>query len=57
MLKELFQSIDAKDTDKFLTFCTEDVSFVFGNADPANGKEVVKEVLVGFFKSIDSISH
>ncbi len=57
MVKELFKSVDNKDISKFLSFCTEDVSFVFGNADPSVGKESVKVLLDGFFKSIHSISH
>ena len=57
MIKDLFKSIDSKDVNEFLTFCSDDVSFVFGNADPLNGKDSVKAMLESFNNSIDSVSH
>ncbi len=56
-IKQLFQSIDNRDTDAFLTFLSDDVVFRFGNAEPVKGKENVGDVLRGFFESIQALEH
>ncbi len=56
-LGKLFDTIDNKDADGFVTFLTEDAEFVFGNAEPVQGKAAIKELLVGFFGSIKAIGH
>ena len=56
-IRQLFQSIDAMDTDKFLTFLTDDAQFRFGNAPPAVGKKAVGQAVGGFFGTIKGISH
>jgi hypothetical protein len=37
-LDDLFKAVDAKDTDLFLGFLTDQASFRFGSAPPAQGK-------------------
>jgi hypothetical protein len=54
---ELFRSIDAKDTRRFVGFLTEDGQFRFGNAPPALGRQAIASLLDGFFASIKSLSH
>jgi ketosteroid isomerase-like protein len=54
---ELFDSIDSMDTNKFVSFLAEDATFTFGNSPSAIGKEIVFQVVDGFFKSIKAISH
>ncbi len=56
-LGKLFETIDNKDARGFLTFLTDDATFTFGNGDPVHGKEAIKDVLVGFFGSIEAIRH
>ena len=56
-LNNLFQAIDAKDTEAFVSFLTEEVFFRFGNADPVHGKNNVANVIKGFFESIKDIQH
>lgn len=56
-VRQLFQSIDAMDTNKFLTFLTDDAQFRFGNAPPAIGKQAVGQAVSGFFATIKGISH
>ena len=54
---QLFQSIDAMDTGKFITFIADDAQFKFGNAPPVVGKETIRQAVDGFFKSIKRIRH
>lgn len=54
---QLFQSIDAMDTNKFLTFLADGAQFRFGNAPAAVGKDVIRQAVGGFFQSIKGISH
>jgi ketosteroid isomerase-like protein len=56
-IEQLFQSIDTRNTDAFLTFLTDDVMFRFGNAEPVKGKEEVGNAVQGFFESIQALSH
>jgi len=54
---ELFNSIDSMDSKKFVSFLTDDAVFTFGNSPSAIGKDVVYQVVDGFFKSIKRITH
>jgi ketosteroid isomerase-like protein len=56
-IKQLFQSIDTRDTSAFLTFLSDDVVFRFGNAEQVKGKENVGEAVRGFFESIQALEH
>jgi ketosteroid isomerase-like protein len=56
-LKELFSAIDRKDTTKFCSFLTEDCELTFGNNPTVAGNSAIFEVIDGFFKSINSLSH
>ncbi len=56
-IKQLFQTVDNRDTDAFLTFLSDDVVFRFGNAEPVKGKENVGGAVQSFFESIKALSH
>jgi len=56
-IKQLFQSIDHRDTDAFLAFLSDDVVFRFGNATPVKGKAEVDPVVQDFFDSINALHH
>ena len=56
-VNQLFQSIDRKDSDAFLTFLAEDIFFRFGNAEPIHGKNNAGNVVKGFFESIKTLQH
>jgi hypothetical protein len=56
-ITDLFRSIDAKDTGKFVGFLTEDGQFRFGNAPPAIGRAAITALLDGFFGSIKGLRH
>lgn len=53
----LFAAIDAKDTERFLDYLTDEGSFRFGAAPPAEGKEAVRAAVEGFFSSIAGCEH
>lgn len=55
--RRLFQSIDGKDTNAFLSFLGDDVEFRFGNAAPVFGKAAVGEAVSEFFSSIKGVHH
>lgn len=56
-LDDLFAAIDAKDTERFLGFLTDEASFRFGSAPAAQGKEAIHSAVGGFFSSIAGLSH
>jgi len=56
-LKSLMASIDAKDAEKFVTHVTDDAVFKFGNMEPVQGKDNVRQAVAGFFSSIKGLNH
>lgn len=56
-IRRLFETIDAKDADGFVSFLTEDAQFRFGNAPEVTGKGDVREAVAEFFASINAIRH
>ena len=57
LLDGLFQSIDAMDTERFVSFLTEDGEFRFGSAPPVHGREAIGQAVQAFFESIAGLSH
>jgi len=56
-IKRLFESIDSQDAETFAAFLSDDVRFRFGNADLVKEKAAVREVVAGFFASINGLHH
>lgn len=56
-INDLFSAIDNKDTSKFCSFLTVDCELTFGNNPKVVGNSAIFEVIDGFFKSINSLSH
>jgi ketosteroid isomerase-like protein len=56
-LKDLFTAIDARDTERFLDFLTDEGYFRFGSTPPAQGKEAIRTAVGGFFSSIAGCRH
>jgi hypothetical protein len=56
-MKELFQAIDDKNGDRFVTFLTENARFKFGNADAVEGRAAILQAVVAFFASIQKVEH
>ena len=52
-----FADIDAFDPDKFVAHLTPDARFRFANADPALGREAIRDAVAGFFSTIDGLTH
>src|SRR6266567_240983 len=53
----IFADIDGMDADKFVAHLTPDARFRFANADPAIGRAAVKEGVLGFWATIDGLTH
>ena len=56
-LDDLFKAVDAKDTERFLDFLTDQASFRFGSAPSAQGKEAIRVAVDGFFSTIAGCRH
>ena len=54
---DLFASIDAKDTKRFLSFLQPDAQFRYGNNPPAVGVEAIRAAVDGFFAAVKALSH
>jgi hypothetical protein len=56
-MKEMFDHIDSKNIDSFLTFLADDVEFRFGNAPKLVGKAAIKAAVDIFNSQIVSMEH
>ena len=56
-LQGLFDSVDARDTPRFLGFLSPDAEFRFGSAPAAKGREQIGVAVDGFFSTIAGCSH
>ena len=53
----LFSAIDAKDTESFLRFVSDDGVFRFANFPSAVGTARIREAVSGFFASVAALKH
>ena len=53
----MFDAIDKRDSEGFVSFLAEDGVFKFGNADAVEGKAATLETVKAFFGSINGIAH
>lgn len=56
-LNGLLDSVDSKDTARFLGYLTPDAVFRFGSAPPVIGPEQTGAAVDGFFSTIGGCSH
>lgn len=56
-LEKLGGVIDAKDSELFSQYFTEDGIFRFGNAEPVKGRKAVADYVAAFFGMIKSSEH
>lgn len=56
-VNQLFQSIDAMDTEKFLEFLADNAQFKFGNSPAAIGRDAIRAAVSGFFTTIKGLRH
>lgn len=54
---KLFVSIDAMDTEGFLSFIAADATFRFGSSPAVHGHDSIRTALEGFFSSFAALSH
>jgi len=56
-LNGLFDSVDQKDTKRFLSYLSPGSVFRFGSAPPVTGREQIAVAVDGFFATINGSSH
>jgi len=54
---KLFASIDAMDTESFLSFIAEDCTFRFGSSPPVTGREGIGASVNDFFSMFAALRH
>jgi len=57
LFQDLFASIDAMDTERFLSFIAEDATFRFGSAQPVQGHAAIRAAVESFFASFAALRH
>ena len=57
MFKELFNSIDEMDSEKFVSFVDPEGVFIFGSWPPVVGREGIKGDVDQFFGTIKGLKH
>jgi ketosteroid isomerase-like protein len=55
--KKLFASIDAMDTESFLSFIHEDATFRFGSSPAVSGHAGIRTAVESFFASFAALQH
>jgi ketosteroid isomerase-like protein len=53
----LFADIDSMEPDRFAAHLADDVVFRFGNADPIQGRDAVRDAWAGFCETLDGVRH
>lgn len=56
-IKKLGETIDAKDSDGFANYFTEDGVFRFGNQPDVQGRKPVRDYVARFFTMIEASEH
>jgi ketosteroid isomerase-like protein len=54
---ELFADIDSMEPDRFAAHLADDVTMRFGNADPVQGRDAVRDAWAGFCAELDGVRH
>ena len=55
--KDLFASIDAMDSERFLSFIHEHGTFRFGSAPPVHGHAGIRQAVESFFATFSALRH
>lgn len=55
--EQLFAHIDSMDPDRFAAHLAEDVTMRFGNADPIQGRDAVREAWASFCADLNGVAH
>ncbi len=56
-VRQIFAAIDSLEPDRFVSHLAPDVVFAFGNAQPAVGRDAVRDAVSGFFSTIAGLTH
>lgn len=56
-LCSLFNAVDDKDVDRFVSFLTEDASFKFANAPAVSSRKNIHKAVSQFYSAINGLRH
>lgn len=56
-IRGLFDAVDNKDVDAFVSFLTQDASFKFANAPSVHKKENIRQAISQFFSVVKALRH
>src|SRR5438034_4188745 len=56
-IEKIGNAIDAKDSDRFASFITEDGVFRFGNQPEVKGRKAISDYVAAFFNMIKKSKH
>ena len=56
-VKNYFAAVDTMNAEDVASYFTEDARFKFGNAEPAVGRQNIRDALVAFYNSIKGLHH
>jgi limonene-1,2-epoxide hydrolase len=56
-VRRVLDSVDAMETEDFLSFFDEEAQFRFGSAQTVTGKAAIREAVDGFFAGIKGLRH
>ncbi len=54
---EMFTAIDTADVDGFMSWLSDDCTFVYGSGEPVKGPVAVRAAVEGFLGSFAGVSH
>ena len=54
---DLFTAIDTADVDGFMSWMTDDCTFVYGSGEPVRGAAEVRAAVAGFLASFAAVAH
>ena len=55
--EQLFADIDSMEPDRFAAHLAADVTMRFGNADPIQGRDVVRDAWASFCRDLNGVEH
>jgi ketosteroid isomerase-like protein len=56
-LTQIFEAIDSKDVDAFLSYLTKDAVFRYGSSEPVQGEGAIRDYVSGFLGSLKGLRH
>lgn len=56
-IRDLFEALDQERIDAFCEYLDSNCKFIFGNADPVEGKSAIRDAVGSFYRGIEGSDH